>query len=99
MVNDNEKLHLASTLVRINDIISSAIDSETILLHLENSKYYGMDAVGSRIWEILEKPIKLEAIINMLIEEYEVSKEQCEQDVYAYLAQLLEEGLIQIINA
>ncbi len=92
------KLYHTNTLVRISDILSASIDSETILLHIENSKYYGMDTVGSRIWELLENPIKLETVIKILIEEYDVSLELCEQDVYSFITHLLKEKLVQIID-
>lgn len=92
------KLHPADTVVRTEEILSNTVDSETILLHMKNSKYYGMDPIGSRIWEFLGHPIKVQAIILNLVEEYDVAAETCEQDVLLFLSQLLEEKLVQRVD-
>lgn len=98
-MNKHTRVHHKNLIVRTNDILSSNIDSETILLHIKNSKYYGMDTIGSRIWQLLEHPIEVNAVIQTLVEEYEVTFENCEHDVLLFLSQLLEEKLLQIIDA
>lgn len=98
-MNEHTRVHLKNLIVRTNDILSNNIDSETILLHIKNSKYYGMDTIGSRIWQLLEHPIEVNTLIQTLVEEYEVTFENCEQDVLLFLSQLLEEKLLQILDA
>ncbi len=42
---------------RKSDLLFNEIDGEVVMLSVENSEYYGMDKVGSRIWELLKNTI------------------------------------------
>lgn len=90
-------LNMDSTLVRNDDLLDSPLDSETVLLSIKSSKYYGMDQTGSRIWEILQKPVKVEAIIAILTAEYDVTRDECKLDVLDFLGHLKREGLVKHI--
>lgn len=88
-------LTLDSILTRTGDLLDSSIDDETVLLSIKSSKYYGMDPVASRIWSLLHQPIQVSAILSTLLEEYDVSEEECAKDVLDFLTHLMEEGLIR----
>ena len=83
-----------TVLQRKGDLLFNAIDGEVVMLSIENSEYYGMDKVGSRIWELLEKPVSFKALIARLMEEYEVSEQQCIMDTLAFLNKLTEKKLV-----
>ena len=83
---------------RTDQVLSSAINSEHILLSLETNSYYGLEEVSSKIWELLKSPMSLDDIIHSLIGEYEVSKESCKQDTLLFLNALREENLIEILD-
>ncbi len=89
-----KKLTLESTIVQTSQILSSNIDDETILLSIENSKYYGMASTGSRIWELLSEPITVNGIVDTLLAEYEIDREQCTAEVLGFLGELLVANLI-----
>lgn len=93
----NPSLTLQSRIVQDRDILASSLDNETILLSIQNSKYYGMASTGNRIWELLAEPTTGEALIETLLAEYEIDKEQCEQDVLSFLGELLSAKLIRCI--
>jgi len=84
-------------LQRKGDLLFNTIDAEVVLLSIENSEYYGMDKVGSRIWDILEQPVSLKILIDKLMSEYQVSEQQCTFDTIAFLNKLREKKLV-IIN-
>ena len=67
------------------------------MLNVENSEYYGMDKVASHIWELLEKQITFQELISRLTNEYEVSESECKEDTLAFLEQLKDKNLIEII--
>jgi len=80
-------------------MLFNEIDGEVVMLSIENSEYYGMDKVGSRIWELLEHPLSLKELVKKLTEEYEVSEEQCSLDTLEFLRKLTEKKLvIEIIS-
>ena len=85
-------------LKRKQNQLFSEIDGEVVMLSVENSEYYGMDAVGSRIWQLLENERSYDNLIKTLLEEYEVTEEQCRTDSLAFLEQLFEKKLVEITS-
>jgi hypothetical protein len=91
-----ETLTLDSVIIHYSKIISSEIDNESILLNIENNNYYRIPATAKRVWSMLTNPISIAEIIETLLTEYNVSREQCEKDVFAFLNNLLANNLIRI---
>lgn len=87
-----------SVLVRSSEILSSDIDSETILLSIKNSRYYGLETTGSRIWALLQTSIRYQDLIQALLDEFDVDETQCKQEVELFLAHLYEEGLLEVTH-
>ena len=46
--------------------VSADMGEEIILLHLENGLYFGLGNVGTRIWKLLQKPLKVREITSLL---------------------------------
>jgi hypothetical protein len=79
---------------RRNDLLFNEIDGEVVMLSIENGEYYGMDQVGTQIWEIIENPISFKDLINKLCEHYNVTEELCVKDTQAFISQLFEKNLL-----
>lgn len=84
------------TIQRSEEIISSEVENELVMMSLKNGKYYGMDSIGKDIWKLTEQPVKVKEVYNQLQKEYEIDQETCEKDVNAFLTQLKEQELISI---
>ncbi len=80
------------------DQASSDLGGEVAILDLKAGVYYGLDAVGARIWSLIQEPRTVNEIRNILLEEYEVEPEQCERDLLALLRRLADEGLVEVRN-
>lgn len=85
-----------STVVVAKDQVSCDLGGEAVILHLTSGIYYGLVAVGARIWELLQKPRTLNEIRDVLVTEYEVEPDRCEQDLRALFQEMSAQGLIQI---
>ncbi len=84
-----------NTIVSKNlQIISSKMDNEVVMMSVEKGNYYGLNRVGSEIWEKLTEPITVAGLCEKLLQEFDVEKDKCEQDVIKYLEKLVSEGLI-----
>jgi hypothetical protein len=83
-------------LQRKSDLLYNKIDDEIVILSLENNEYFGMDKVGSRIWELLEQPIIFNQLAAQLIIEYEVTEQQCKEDIMTFLEKMADKKLITI---
>jgi hypothetical protein len=78
------------------DIVASDIDDEKVMMSVEKGQYFNLDPVGSRVWELLEKPIKVSALIDTLLLKYDVDRETCQRDVLAFLEELHKDGMVQV---
>lgn len=78
---------------------SSDLDDETVILHVESGKYYGLKGTGASIWKIIQEGSKsLNELREIILANYEVDSEQCDRDLLALLQELLEAGLIEVNN-
>jgi hypothetical protein len=89
-------ISLDSTVVAAQDQVSSEIGDEVAILDLKAGTYYGLDAVGARVWELVQEPQRVREIRRILLEEYEVEPERCGRDLLALLQRLAYEGLVEV---
>lgn len=85
-----------SIVVAAKDQVFCDLAGEAVILNLKSGVYYGLDAVGGQIWNLLQVPITVSNIRDALLKEYDVEASQCECDLLALLQQLATEGLIEI---
>ena len=96
---DTKTVKLTDTLKRNEELISSDIDDETVMMSLEQGQYYGLDAIGSRIWELYATPQTLNKVIETLLVEFDVDEETCKADVINFVQQLLDNNLLMKENS
>ncbi len=80
------------------DVISRVLEGEAVILGLATGTYFGLDPVGTRIWQLIEQQGSVQAILAGLLEEYDVDSQQCERDVFRLLHELQSQGLITIAD-
>ena len=76
---------MSNLIRRQENMIEASIDGETVMMNADSGHYYGLDSIATRIWQLLETPQTLQDLVNALVKEYEVTPEQCESDVTAFL--------------
>lgn len=94
----SEKINKNTLIERKSDLVSSDMDGETVMMSIENNKYYGLNPVGSRIWELISQPISFESLITTLTREFKVNAGDCENDVSVFLLKLKEKDLVNFSN-
>lgn len=87
-------MNLNQTITLSPDVISQEVSGETVLLDLESENYYGLDEVGTRIWQLIKETNDLQAIYQTLLAEYEVKEERLQQDLDTLLAEISGLGLV-----
>jgi Coenzyme PQQ synthesis protein D (PqqD) len=92
-------MNLNQTVILSPDVISQEVSGETVLLDLQSECYFGLDAVGTRIWQLIRDSAELRTIYNTLLEEYEVEDAQLKTDLEALLTDACERGLITLQEA
>lgn len=85
-----------TTVSRNPEIDATDLDGEAVMMNMEKGQYFMMNEVGSRIWEIIDEPTKVSLVIETLIKEFEVDKEECEKTVINFLSELSYAELIKV---
>ena len=96
---DGMGISLNSVVAATKEQVSSDLAGETVVLSMQSAMYYGMDAVGSRIWELVRDPIQVASIVDAIVDEYDVDRDQAEADVRVFLTDLAAKGLIEVKDA
>jgi|SRR6185503_5866722 hypothetical protein len=94
------KLHALSTesvVVAAKNQVSSDLAGEAVILQVRSGRYFGLEQVGARIWQMIGEPRRVADIRDTILREYDVSRERCEQDVVTLLEQLAAEGLVEVV--
>jgi len=91
-----QKIRDDTIITRIREVATADMEGETVMINIENGKYYGIDPVGSRIWELLTDPQSTATLVERLCDEYEVEPERCKEDVLAFLNYLWGEALVRL---
>ncbi|NQX89066.1 MAG: PqqD family protein [Halioglobus sp.] len=89
-MNLNQRICLAP------QIISQEVAGETVILDIESENYFGLGAVGTRIWQMIQEHGDLHRIYNTLLKEYEVDEMQLLNDLEALLTEASDRGLITL---
>ena len=76
-----------------NEALSQEVNGETVILDLKSESYFGLDEVGTRIWQLLQEEKDLQKVFDALLQEYDVEAEQLEQDLIELVDKLIEAGL------
>ena len=87
-----------TVLARADGLLESEIDGEAVMMSIDKGEYYGLDAVGTEIWRLLVEPRSFGEICSELLERYEVQPERCRADVGRFLAGLIRDGTLRIVE-
>lgn len=89
-MNFNQNLKISK------DVLSQQVSGETVLLDLNSENYFGLDQIGTRIWQLLQEHGDVQKIYDTLLEEYDVDAELLKKDLGKMITKLNETGLIAL---
>lgn len=89
-------LSLRSCVKAGGDVVFRDLDGEMVLLDLRSGVYFSLDAVGARIWQLLQQRASLDRVRDVLVDEYEVSAPQCAVDLLTFVAVLHDRELVEV---
>ena len=75
-------------------VITRELSGETVLLNLESGVYYGLDAVGTRVWQLIMQGRTIASVCDTMIEEYEVAAQVLHADVTRLVGELHDRGIV-----
>ena len=77
-------------------MIAADMNCGTVMLNFERGTYFGMNGVGSRIWELLHRPILVATIVEVICSEYDVDEQTCTSDIQRFLDEMIKNDLVLV---
>ena len=79
-----------------DDVLFQEVGGEAVLLKLASENYFGLDAVGTRIWILLNDDAGLTRAFDILSDAYEVEAEVLERDLLSLVERMADAGLVVV---
>ena len=81
---------------RSGDWLSAKVGEEIMMMSAARGAYLGVNAVGARIWELIETPRDMAAICATLVREFAVDDATCRAEVERFVADMSKHGAIVV---
>ncbi|WAH57642.1 PqqD family peptide modification chaperone [Pseudomonas silvicola] len=83
---------------RNDGLLAAASGDELLMMSVERGRYFNLNEVGARIWELLATPTSVQSLVQSLVAEYEVAPAVASQEVQAFLLALQQRGLVSVAD-
>jgi len=87
-MNSVENITIPST------VFAQVVDDEMVLLDTQSENYFGLDAIGTVMWQELSQHQSVPALQSYMLEHYDVSEDVIEKDIEAFINHLVDNKLI-----
>ena len=77
-----------------DDVVFRVLGDEAVILNLATGNYFGLDCVGTRMWQLMSEHGSMEKVVEVLLVEYEVEESRLRRDVDIAIRQLKDKGLV-----
>jgi len=87
---------MTQTIKISSEVLTQEVGGETVILDLKSESYFGLDEVGTRIWQLLQEQENIQTITATMLNEYDVEEKQLEKDIQNLLTQLNKAGIVTL---
>jgi hypothetical protein len=77
-------------------VLLRQLSGEAVILNLNTEHYFGLDAVGTRMWVLLSSSPTIESAFNALLAEYAVDADTLRRDLTDFITNLTKHGLLEL---
>lgn len=90
------KIERSTRIARSADAISRAVAGEALVFDLRANRFYSLDHVGTRVWELLTQPSTFGEVLASMLAEFDVEEERLEEDLRQLFDELSRGGLVRL---
>ena len=76
------------------DVLAAHLEGEAVLLDFGTKRYYRLNATGAVIWKAQEQRVEPAAIVDSLVQQFDVDATTARPEVTRLLAELHAQGLL-----
>lgn len=92
----SEPLDAHTVVVASSDQLASSVGGCTVILNYATGRYYGVDEVGARIWQLIQEPVTIGDVHRTLVSEYDIDPARCEADLQRILEQMIQAHVVEV---
>lgn len=78
------------------DAVFRELEGEAVILNLGSGLYFGLNEVGTRVWQLLDAHADLRRVFEILRVEFDVTDDRLRDDLLALVEQLRDKGLVHV---
>jgi len=79
---------------RKDGLLVSELGKEVVMMDIDNGNYIGLNETGKAIWDMIDEPVKVSDLVDKLLAQYNIDKEQCSNDTLECLNKMEDQKLI-----
>jgi hypothetical protein len=98
-LGDTLAVGLDTALIRNAEMLHASVGQEAVMMSVAAGRYYGVNAVGARIWELLETPKTVAELCTQICEEFEVDFPTCELALLKFANVLVDNDVVRAAAA
>ena len=91
-------IDMATLLVQDKEPIATTVDDEVVMLSARAGAYFGLNGVGSDIWNMLRQPRRVGDLCAALASQYQIDDNSLQRDVIWFLEEMIERGLLRVVE-
>jgi len=90
-------ISLETAISRRQDILTADMSGELVMMRLDRGMYYGMQTVATFIWKQLDQQRTVAEVCQQVLANFNgAEREQCQQDILAFVTDMHQEELIDV---
>lgn len=78
------------------DTIFQELEGEAVLLNMQTGIYFGLNSMGSRIWQLLSEHSDVQTVGSILLGEFDIREKQLQNHLSKFIETLKSKGLIEV---
>ena len=91
------KISLSDSMLIRDEVVFRELGGEAVLLNLKTGAYFGLDPVGTRIWQLLVEHGSVAHVMEVMLGEYDIDRERLERDLLELCGELCATGLGDVV--
>ena len=91
-----QPLSLEHSVTVTDHTVFRELSGEAVLLQLDEGIYYGLDDVGTRLWQLMLEHTLLQRAFDAALAEFDVNADDLRRDLLDLAQQLVDRGLLSV---
>lgn len=77
-----------------DDLYTTSLGNEQVILDPNRGEYFGLNSVGTFLFSLLEKPVPVHELVDVVMEKYGIDRQTALTDTRAFLEEMVRLGLV-----